>query len=487
MTRRLPAVLLLALSACLPDRDNPVDPQNLDPPEIEIFRAEAFSCRQWVYPYVEGHDDLVESFAISPVERLQIDAFCRARCPIQDPGGAEDPDYVPNDCQESRVVAGAFRAREDAVACSGFDDDVFEGDPLPDGTAIEPLSLEFFESPLRGAAPATLDVLAWATLDEESFDLDVVEISLGSIGENALRADRLALVDTAGGLLVTDDLRGRLPADTVLFTRSLVTVDTQRVDLTLRSRNIRESAERRCFLSLRFDPGLEIAQHPQGISGGYGAHVAIGDLPLDGRPPAGGPLEIATSYRRADGRCFADLLYRDVTTLLRSWGRDGHAPIEALCRAGGEPPPVAFATVEDPAFDSLVVPVHAQGGTSTLHVLSATSAYRLSVTSTLAYPDPSAAAPSLLADVGDLDGDSLAEIAVVSGDRRALALCSAGAEPGCAALAVPACDGAPVERVLSVAPRAYGIVTTNMVAVVQSPSRSPTSARSDGAAALGSG
>lgn len=457
---RYPALAAAALLAgCIPHRDNEADPSNIEAPPVRLLRLESFSCRQWIYPFVDGFDALHAAVSFSVAERLAIDGFCDARCPILDPGGPDDPDYEPNGCQESRVFAGALAVAENTLTCDGLED---EGEGA-DGTTTEPLVLGFVEDAAPGADPSTMDVAVWASVGGKDILVSVVESDLGNLTEESLRVLPLASVTTSDGIFLTDGLREQLPEDARLLTRSLVNLDIQRLDLTLKARNRIETAETTCHVRLEFDPSLEVVQHPNGIAGDYGRHVAVGNLAMDRGALPQNPLEVATSYRRPDGACLVDLLYRDRTTKLRSWGRDGNEPIASSCDANGAAPPVAFARFADAMSDSLVYPAPAPG---ILQVLVGTTGFGLESSHTLVWRADAAASPAEIAAVGDFDGDGRSEIAVISDDRAALVLCRS-TDASCSEVAMPLCQGDPVTRIAAVAPEVYALASTSMVAVVQ--------------------
>lgn len=445
-----------ALSGCaVPHRDNDKDPSNIAAPEVHLLRLQSFSCRQWIYPFVEGFDALHASVAFSGTERVAIEGYCNAQCPILDPGGPEDPDYHANTCQESRVFAGSLSVADEALSCDGLEDGV--------GNTAEPVVMGFVEDASPGADPSTMDVAVWATVGNTNFPVSVIESDLGNLTEDTLSVQAFASVSTSQGILLTRELHDQLPADARLLTRSLLALDIQRLDLTLRARNQVETAETTCHVRLEFDPSLDVSQHPNGISGDYGRHVAVGNMAMDG-DASPDPLEVATSYRRPDGSCFVDLLYRDQTTKLRSWGRDGHEPLASICDASGAAPPVAFARFDDVRSDSFVFPAPEAGA---VHVLVGTTNYGMMETAhTLVWSTSATSAPAEITSVGDLNEDGRSEIAVVSDDRTRLSLCRSTTQ-ACSKLAMPLCQGAPVTRIASVAPELYGVPTTAMVAVVQ--------------------
>ena len=192
MNRRAPVLLaaLASVAGCaVPSRDNDTDPSNIKAPEVRLLRLESFSCRQWIYPFIEGFDALHDSVTFSVSERIAIEDYCRPRCSILDPGGPEDPDYTPNACQESRVFAGSLAVEEETLTCDGVEDEIADG---PDGTTLEPLVMGFVEEATPGADPSAMDVAVWASVGGQELPVSVIEADLGNLTEDTLRVLPLA-------------------------------------------------------------------------------------------------------------------------------------------------------------------------------------------------------------------------------------------------------------------------------------------------------
>lgn len=466
----LPVLLSLGAGCVLPERDNPADPVNLTPPDVHVWRMQTFNCRQWLYPLVEGHNELVQSNRFTERERAEVEEFCEAVCPGVDPGGPPaDPTvpWTPNACHQTLVYAGVVDMGSDLTAVCAASQDA-------------PRSFSFSEHTLRTDGPATADVVAFArtnrtvpvgvlaTVNGDESDLRIVAIPEDP--ERPIDAGYDG-VET----FMTPSLRAVL-AGGVLLTRRTDVVD--RLEITAQLTNAvledGDAAGQRsaCNLSMQFDQAFEVHEHPLGMSGGYGRRVAIGNLDMegDGAATGDGPFEIATSYSVGTGTCYVDLIYRDRLTRPRHWGFDGNAPIGTACGPDGAAPAIAIGPFLDPGTDALAVAATAG---SSVEFWSAIGEYAIAPVDSLGYteigPGPG---PAELADVGDQNGDGRSELAVVTSDRSSVLACmvvgSGGVGAGCAALPLSDCAGGSVTRIVSVAQQPYGLETGRIAAAVQS-------------------